>query len=258
MLDPEAVRRRDDLDEVGAVMVVSPFGAPVDTAAWDRFWADTGIPVVIDGAACFDTLHSVAAAAPGRCPIMVSLHATKAYGIGEGGLVLSTDDAIIHRVRQVCNFGIWGSPEGQTLGYNGKLSEYHAAVGLAALDAWPERRRAFAALTERYRCAFAGHESVALVPQYGDGWISSYCNLAVRDNAHVIIDRLNYLGIETRRWWRDGVHLQTAYRKYPHDDLAATNDLAPRVLALPFFCDLSDEQFDRVIASFEHATQTST
>ena len=62
-------------------MPVVPFGQPIDVAAWDRFAAATGLPVVIDAAAGFDTL------VPGRIPTVVSLHATKVLGAGEGAFV---------------------------------------------------------------------------------------------------------------------------------------------------------------------------
>jgi len=251
--DPDALRWRPDLAGVGAVMVVSPFGSPVDTRAWDRFSADTGIPVIIDGAASFDTVASVPAARVGHSPVMISLHATKGFGIGEGGLVLSTSESTIHRVRQVCNFGIWGSPEGQVLGYNGKVSEYHGAVGLAALDAWPARRAHLESRTQRYVAELARLDGVKLLPGYGAGWVSAYCTVYVPGNIHAIADRLKYMGIETRRWWNDGVHAQAAYRRFPHDELPVTADITAHALSLPFYHDITDEQIARVVGCLESA-----
>lgn len=252
MLDPLEIERRADLEGVGAVMVVSAFGAPVDTQAWDAFTARTGIPVVIDCAASFDTVTSVAQARPGKSPIMISLHATKVFGTGEGGVVISLDDRTMNRFHRICNFGVWDSPEGQILGYNGKLSEYHAAVGLAALDGWQTRRAALAALTERYAAALAQRSGVATVPGYAGGWVSCYCNVAV-DDASGTIERLERLGIATRRWWQNGVHHQRAYRPFGRDELPVTDSLGSRVFGLPFFHDMSDEQFERVLSSFDEA-----
>jgi dTDP-4-amino-4,6-dideoxygalactose transaminase len=61
---------------VGAVMPVAPYGRPIDIASWDRFRARTGLPVVVDAAAGFDTIK------PGETPVVVSLHATKVMGVG--------------------------------------------------------------------------------------------------------------------------------------------------------------------------------
>ena len=63
-LTPEIARAalRRAPAKLGAVMPVAPFGAPIDYTAWDCFAVETGIAVVIDGAAAFDT------ARPGRAP----------------------------------------------------------------------------------------------------------------------------------------------------------------------------------------------
>jgi dTDP-4-amino-4,6-dideoxygalactose transaminase len=253
MPDPDELRRRSDLAEVGAVMIVAPFGMPFNTASWDAFWDETGIPVVIDAAACFDTAASIPASRPGRSAIMISLHATKVLGTGEGGLVVSTDEAIVRRVRQICNFGIWGTPEDQILGYNGKLSEYHAAVGLAALDAWPERRVALAGRTQRYVQELGRLPQVTTLPRYGDGWVSAYCTVRVNEDAGAVGARLLAMGVENRRWWRDGVHLFAAYRDFSRDDLAVTTELATSVLSLPFSHDITDAQIVRVVDCLERA-----
>jgi dTDP-4-amino-4,6-dideoxygalactose transaminase len=251
--DPGKLRRRSDLSDVGAVMVVGPFGTPVETAPWDAFSAETGIPVVIDGAACFDSVASVRAAQPGRSPITISLHATKAVGVGEGGFVISTDDEVVHRVRQIANFGIGGSPRGQLLGYNGKMSEYHAAVGLAALDGWPARRAALVSRTDRYIAELARVPNVRTSPSFGRGWVSAYCTVHVPVDARTTVARLSAMGVESRRWWHDGVHAQPAYCGFPSDPLPATNELAAHVLSLPFSHDMTDAQITRVADCLERA-----
>src|SRR5262249_50811428 len=119
---------------VGAVMPVAPFGLPLDMGAWEAFRSQTGLAVVIDAAAAFDSLS------PSAVTSVVSMNATKAFGIGEGGFVVSTDDAIRQTVRMRANFGFLGSREAQVAAFNAKLSEYQAAVGHAALDEWAPAR----------------------------------------------------------------------------------------------------------------------
>ncbi len=255
MLDPEALRRRTDLADVGAVMVVSAFGAPVDSAAWDAFTEETGVPVIIDAAASFDTVASIAGARPGKSPIMISFHATKAFGIGEGALIISTDREIALAARDYCNFGFQDDPNHQLLGYNGKLSEYHAAVGLAALDGWTHRRPAVEQLTAKYIDGLQTIEGITTLPGYGEGWVSCYCNIATKDDASPTVDNLKANGIETRRWWRQGVHVLSAYRECSRDALPVTEALASRVVGLPFYHDLPDDQFARVLDTLRSGTR---
>ncbi len=253
MLDPEAIKRRSDLDDVGAVMVVSLFGAPIDISAWDAFTVQTGIPVVIDGAASFDTAATVPQNRAGQTPIMISLHATKVFGIGEGSLVLCGDESLVQRLRQICNFGIWGINQAAVLGYNGKLSEYHAAVGLAMLDEWDERRSRLLALTQKYSVGLGELPKIRTSPSYGSGWISCYCHVSVDGNGSAISDRLNQMGIKTRRW--PPVHAQRAYQSFPRDPLPVTDDLDESVFALPFYHDLTDEHLARVLSCLEVAVE---
>src|ERR1039458_2512438 len=71
--------------KVGAVIAVSPFGAPLEIAPWRDLQEQTGMPVVVDAAAGFDT------AGDSPIPQVVSLHATKILGAGEGGFVATAD-----------------------------------------------------------------------------------------------------------------------------------------------------------------------
>ena len=64
---------------VGAIMPVMPFGLPLDMPAWESLRSRTGLAVVIDAAAGVDFV------VPSAVPSVVSLHATKALGTGEGG-----------------------------------------------------------------------------------------------------------------------------------------------------------------------------
>ena len=95
-LAEQAIQR---LPDIGAVIVVGPFGMGVDVDDWLCFRSRTGIPVILDAAAGFDT------AALSPIPTIVSLHATKALGCGEGGFVMSSDKRLISRIMARSNFG---------------------------------------------------------------------------------------------------------------------------------------------------------
>jgi dTDP-4-amino-4,6-dideoxygalactose transaminase len=251
-LDPNALARRRDLGGVGAVMAVSPFGAPLDRARWEGFTARTGIPVLIDGAAGFDSVASIPAAGAGPTPIMLSLHATKVFGIGEGAVLLSSDRPFVQLAQQYGNFGFYGVAEATIPGINGKLSEYAAAVGLAAMREWPARRLKMLALTAAYRAALLSLPHIRLAPGFGQDWVGSSCSVLLPGDGLIVGERLAELGIETRRWWRRGCHHQPAYLNFPRDTMPVTEDLARRCLGLPFFPDLVPAQIERIVDSLEH------
>ena len=230
--------------KVGAVMPVAPFGAPLDYDAWDRFPDETGIAVVIDGAAAFDT------ARPGRAAVALSLHATKVLGVGEGGLLVSRDPDLIARARSLSNFGFRHSREADLPGLNAKLSEYAAAVGLAALDAWPFVRTGYVRLGQAYAAALSAIAGVSVMPGFGEEWAGATCNVefdrpATADVAQVLAAQ----GIESRHWWGQGCHRQRAFASCPRTELVATEYLARHTLALPFHLRLGPADMNRIITT---------
>jgi len=76
----------------------------------------------------------------GSVPVVLSLHATKAFGVGEGGAVVCCDRAKLRAAHAALNFSFAGIRETSGPGFNGKMSEYHAAIGLAELDGWSVKR----------------------------------------------------------------------------------------------------------------------
>src|SRR5262249_23402697 len=76
------------------------------------------------------------------------------FGTGEGGAVVTTDPDLLIRSIQALNFGFMGARRSDIPGTNGKMSEYHAAIGLAELHGWDEKRVAYARVSDHYRdCA---------------------------------------------------------------------------------------------------------
>jgi dTDP-4-amino-4,6-dideoxygalactose transaminase len=245
-LDPEAVR--DALpyapSPVSVVVPVIPFGAPFDMAAWAAFREAAGIPVLVDGAAAFDTLTE---ADP---PTVVSLHATKVLGLGEGGFLATTDEALSQRVRGLTTFGFAGSRESLFPATNAKISEYTAAVGLAALDAWPLDRLRWMRAAQSLRMALSPLGAVGFQRGWGSSWITSVCTVALPDGMAAQVEAgLHTGGVDTRRWWGEGCHANPAFADCPRSDLRHTDRLGRSVIGLPFSIDLDDEQIGRIAAA---------
>jgi dTDP-4-amino-4,6-dideoxygalactose transaminase len=239
---------RDAPNQVGAVMPVAPFGQPLEIRAWDHFRSRTGVPVVIDAAAGFDSLQ------PGDTPAVVSLHATKALGAGEGGFVVSTDPALIWEIRARSNFGFAGTREAVVMAANAKFSEYHAAVAHAALDEWANARSEWFACAGAYRRALRAKMGFELQRGFGEAWVASTCVVKVpNDGAEYVERELWRRHIMTRRWWGDGAHAHAATLHYPRAHLQATEALAKATIGLPFYRDATSAEIDQVCGGLEAA-----
>jgi dTDP-4-amino-4,6-dideoxygalactose transaminase len=248
MLDPERLSQHPALDRVGVVVPVAPFGRPVPQAPWLEFHRRTGIAVVIDGAASFDRLASDAEGLLNQIPVALSFHATKAFATGEGGCVVTTDPDLTQRVTRVLNFGFYGSRVAESAGLNGKMSEYHAAVGLAELDEWHVKQAALQGVIEAYQIGMAREglsEFFIAAPEVG----LSYVLFRARcpEEADQVQTTLYQRGIGTRLWYGAGLHRQTYLADRPRDPLPVTQEIASCLVGLPIAPDLSEPQIKRVI-----------
>ena len=235
----DAIARIDG--PVAAIMPVAPFGAPIDIAAWDRFAALTGIPVVIDAAAGHDALVA------GDSLAVVSLHATKILGAGEGGYVVSRRPEMLAAIKQRSNFGFYGSRNAEIGAVNAKMSEYHAAVGLASMDDYAADTSGFRSVVQSYRDRLAGRDDLSFQPGFGSSWIASTCVVHFAgDDCRRIGAHLFEAGIDSRAWWGMGVHSHTAFAGLPRLPLPVTERLAVETLGLPCFVDMAAGDVARV------------
>lgn len=248
MLDPERLLADPRLAKAGLVIPVAPFGRPVPQAAWRRFEIATGIPVVIDGAASFVGLAADPARFLGDIPVAISFHATKAFSTGEGGGVATRASGLARRAAQALNFGVDTVRDCAMPSTNGKLSEYHAAVGLAELDGWPAKFASWQRVAELYRDRLheiGMAERFHGAPEVGPNYALFQC----RDlgEAEIITASLQRNRIDYRRWYGLGVHKHTYYRDLECGRLAVCEDVAGRLIGLPVAPDLADPDIARIV-----------
>jgi dTDP-4-amino-4,6-dideoxygalactose transaminase len=245
--DPAALAAHPRLDQAGLIVAVAPYGRAPDMQAWVALQTRTGVPVVIDAAASFAAVGPATVSA--QVPVTLSFHATKAFSTGEGGAVLWDDPAGQDRVEQVANFGFWRSRAARVAGTNAKMSEYHAAIGLAMLTDLPARAAEEARVTTLYARAVAGLSlggrlilPPGVSPAYALFMADTPAGMA-RAEAHLHADL-----VETRCWYETGLQAQPHFARCGQDDLAVTADLGARLLGLPMAPDMTPACVARVIA----------
>jgi len=248
-----------------AVMPVSTYGCPQQMPAWDAFAERTGIPVVVDAAGAYGNQQASA-----RCIIVHSLHATKALAAAEGGLVASADAAYVERVRVLSNFGIDLSTvsddtAGSTglvgsAGTNGKLSEYHAALALAALARWQATSARRIELHAKYLELLAAQcPSLVLQARPANGVYSILPVLVPPGRKAADAWRaLRAQGIETRRWYCPPLPEHPAFAAMPvADRLEIAQAVGERLIALPFHLQLAGSDAAFVVSAIHRHLQAS-
>lgn len=231
ILDPERLAGHPALDQVGLAVPVAPFGRPVPQADWQAFRNETGIQVVIDGAAGFDRLAETPDRFLGDIPVAISFHATKCFATGEGGCVASNDTHLALRIAQALNFGFHMTRESRSAAINGKMSEYHAAVGLAEFDGWPQKQLALEVVLDSYRrrlddAGLAGR--LVATPDIGASYVLFRCKDAAE--ADRVQRSLTRSKVDYRLWYGRGLHHHASFAELPRDQLDVTEELAPCLL----------------------------
>ncbi len=248
----------DELEfDYGTVVPVCPFGAAYPPGVWsallDRQSKESW--VVIDAANAFGNQKLEVRDCLLYC---FSLHCTKSLGAGEGGLIVGEPE-VIARLRRMTNFGLDADSglvvEGQ--GTNAKLSEYHAAVGLASLDTWDARAQRRRWLNLYYQTLLRERlPAVAPMPRADDGVYTIYPVLLPREfDPLEVSDALLEEGVETRRWYCPPVHWHEALSDSMYDagTFPNTQELDARLLCLPFHAGVNGPEALRVVEALARA-----
>lgn len=253
-LDPECLADVIAPD-TSAVLGVHVFGQPCDTMAIERLAGDRGLRVIYDAAHAFDTrIDGRPLAASGDCT-MLSFHATKLFNTAEGGALVFADPALEPEFYLDRNFGIMNEDEVVTSGVNGKLSELHAALGLANLEVLEAEKLARARVRRRYLDhldAINGIRPVVPVDpvsdslQYMPVLIDSDVFGTSRD---AVYDGLRRLNVFARKYFRPLCSEFPHYRHLPSaapEALPVAHAVAERVLCLPFYGALTEGDVDTI------------
>jgi dTDP-4-amino-4,6-dideoxygalactose transaminase len=138
-----------------AILAVHIYGRPCDVVALQDIADRHGLALIYDAAHAFDTridgqpIHRFGDAT------IYSTHASKLFHTGEGGLIVANDAALHERCVQLSNFGFDVNGDVRSSGINAKMSELHAATGLAVLPQVPAERDARDLLRKRYESKLA-------------------------------------------------------------------------------------------------------
>ena len=186
-----------------------------------------------------------------------SLYATKNMTTAEGGFVTTNDDHLADWLRLYRNQGMRTRYQFEMLGYNYRMTDIAAAIGLCQLDKLPRNTARRQAIAGRYDAAF-GELPIGL-PIVPDGRTHVYhqYTLNVGGARDAIIEDLRAAGVGADIYYPLPVHRQSYIQERGlHADLPVTDAAASQTIALPMFPGLTDAEQDQVIAAVSTAVET--
>jgi dTDP-4-amino-4,6-dideoxygalactose transaminase len=264
-------------DRTRAILPLHYGGFPCDIDAVLEIAERRGIPVIEDAA------HAIGAFTSGRACGTVgavgtfSFFSNKNLPIGEGGAVVARADAVAEKLRLLRSHGMttmtWDRHRGHAssydvveVGFNFRLDEIRAAMALVQLGRLPDATARRARLAARYvellhdvagiRIPFATHS-----PENSPAHHLSVAVLPDGVDRDVVRAAMAEAGVQTSVHYPP-IHRFTAYGSMPGRQLPQTEALAGRILTLPLFPALADDEVafvaETLLGAVRHASPPLT
>jgi perosamine synthetase len=179
-----------------------------------------------------------------------SLYATKNMTTAEGGFITTDDDGLADWLRLYRNQGMRSRYQFEILGYNFRMTDLAAAIGLVQLDKLERNTARRQAIAARYDEAFAGLPVRTPVTPVGRTHVFHQYTLEAGPARDAILADLREQGIGADVYYPLPVHRQAYIQERGlHADLPVTDRAAATTLALPMFPGLTDDEQAAVIAA---------
>jgi len=250
-------------DRTRLLLPVHIFGRPMPMDRVMAIAEARGIAVVEDACEALGaTYQGRKVGAFGRAATF-AFYPNKQMTTGEGGMIVTDDDALADLCMSLRNQGRdpgAGWLAHARLGYNFRLSDINAALGLAQLARLPEFLRLRAEVARRYLEKLAEVEELVLPAPYTDGdisWFVFVVRLADRftkKDRDAVLASLREQGIGTNDYFTP-IHLQPFYRElgYKPGDFPVCEKVSERTIALPFYNRLAEKDQDLVVECLKSA-----
>lgn len=252
-------------DKTKAIILVHYAGYLSDREKWQNFADERGLLIVEDAA------HASGLVEAGTFGVAAafSFYGNKNMTTAEGGAVIATLPGLSERIRQARGHGLTSGTfqrhsgsakcyDVTMLGYNYRIDELRAALGLAQLQnlmAWNEKRKM---LTELYREMLWQRTPAVLTP-FSNSHKSAYHIMPVvlpeHTNRQTVVNTLRSAGVQTT------IHYPPAHRfsyyteRLPHAHLPNTEVFADRELTLPLHPKLNEQHVDQVTQALASALE---
>lgn len=221
---------------------------------WEALSRQYNLPLIIDTAAGFGSQYTINEMVGGRgdCEVF-SLHATKPFAIGEGGMVISKSKSFIKNIQQLQNFGFGPDRHIEGIGTNAKMQEISAAIGLRQFDGFKDRLKSRRNTLQIYKnllpgFSFQENDELSTVPFVST--MASSAHLA-DIGYHQLLDD----GVEVRRYYQP-LHTEGVIMKESivADKLTVTEEVARRIISLPVHDDMDEDIIISICATLNELT----
>ncbi len=248
-IDPKLIEAAITPDTT-AILATHVYGIPCDVEAIDIIAKKHGLKVIYDAAHAFDVEYKGKSILAYGDASTLSFHATKLFHTVEGGAVILHDQETDHRLRLLRSFGHIGDDH-FSLGMNAKMSEVHAAMGMAVLPHVPQLVEQRAAVSRRYATRLGAISIESPLPPEGTTFNFGYYPVVLPKGARQRVQSaLGSMEVFPRRYFYPSLNTLPYVE---HTACPVSEDMAERMLCLPLYPELPMSDVDRICAGITSA-----
>ncbi len=254
-----------------AIIPVDQVGMPCDIDAINALARPRGIKVLQDAACSIGSRYKGRPVGGDADAVIFSLHARKLVTTGEGGMILTHDDTLAAKLRLLRHQGMSISDDKRhasrpsnieeypEIGYNFRLTDIQAAIGVVQLQRLPEMVKRRREIARRYSRTLAQNRFFAAPEEpegYETNWQSYMVELLPTSELtrNDLMDALYDRGVPTRRGIMAS-HLEPPYRGM-NVSLPVTERITKNAFLLPMHNGLADDQVEFVLSTLVDLLRT--
>lgn len=255
-VDPAGIEEKIT-SETRAIMPVHVFGNACDIESIETIARKHDLKVIYDAAHAVGTLYRGTSVFEYGDISATSFHATKLFNTGEGGACVTKDDGLHEKLKRIRFFGHDAAKDVIEDGCNGKMTEIHAALGLANLKYYDrvldDRREKY--LLYKEQLGDLGFVTFQRISE--DATNYSYFPLIFDSEERLLAAErsLNAWNIFPRRYFYPSVNTYT--KIVPYDPMPVSEDISKRILCLPLYRDLDIEVVETICQIIGDAVRTT-
>ena len=233
-------------EKTQAILATHVYGNPCDVIKIEQIAKKHNLKVIYDAAHAFGVKVNGKSVFEYGDISTCSLHSTKLYHSVEGGLIITQNSDLLKKLASIRNFGISGFDSFSELGINGKNSEFHAAMGLTNLkhtEAIHNQRKKLSECYDKNLKTLKARK----VAWHKDATQNYAYYPVVLESEELLLKikaELDLNEIFTRRYFYPSLASSLPY--LPKVEFPITEDISRRVLCLPLYFDLTEEEIDYI------------
>jgi len=262
-IDPEALKAAIT-PKTKAIVAVDIFGYPCELDPIRKIADEHGLALIDDACEALGAEYKGKPVGGQGVPAVFAFYPNKQMTTGEGGIVVTDSEQEWRLIKSLSNQGRGDDGpwlEHVRLGYNYRLDDLSAALGIGQLEKLDRILELRAQVADRYRTLLAGLDGVELPApddaEHHRSWFVFVVEVAPGIDRERVIEFLTREKVSTSRYL-PCIHLQPYMRErfgFAEGLCPRAEDLSRRTVALPFYTALEAEDQERVVATLAAAIE---